>query len=146
MEEISFEISDELDKKECQHGGARDGAGRPQFEPTEQERKQVEAMSGYGVPVVQIAATIRNGIAYETLKKHFSRELIVGKAKANNKVGKTIYQKAANGDTAALIWWTKTQMDWSETQKHELSAGEGFLGLANALTSLAKSREKDTGE
>lgn len=146
MSENSFEISEELDKKEFQHGGARDGAGRPEFEPTEQERKQVEAMSGYGVPVVQIAAMIRGGIAYETLKKHFGKELVVGKGKANSRIGQTIYQKAAGGDTAALIWWSKTQMDWSETQKHELSAGEGFLGLANALTSLAKEREKDTGE
>ena len=31
------------------YGGARDNAGRPAFEPTDAERKQVEALSGYGI-------------------------------------------------------------------------------------------------
>jgi hypothetical protein len=34
-----------LEKKK-QNGGAREGAGRPAFEPTNAERKQVEALSG----------------------------------------------------------------------------------------------------
>jgi hypothetical protein len=37
------------------YGGARENAGRPAFEPTDAERKQVEALSGYGLPIEQIA-------------------------------------------------------------------------------------------
>ena len=33
---------------DANYGGARDGAGRPAFEPTDVERKQVQALSGYG--------------------------------------------------------------------------------------------------
>jgi hypothetical protein len=33
-------------KKRGPNGGARPGAGRPAFEPTDAERKQVEALSG----------------------------------------------------------------------------------------------------
>jgi hypothetical protein len=42
-------------KNQQTHGGAREGAGRKPFKPTDAERKQVEAMSGFGVPIEQIA-------------------------------------------------------------------------------------------
>ena len=90
-------------------------AGRPRFKPTPEERKQVEAMSGFGVPFAHISALIREGIDEDTLNRHFQRELKQGKAKANSKVGQTLFQKAVAGDTAAAIWWSKTQMGWKET-------------------------------
>ena len=107
------------------NGGARENAGRPDFEPTEHERKQVEAMSGYGLPIEQIAILVRGGIDTDTLRKHFATELVAGKAKANSGVGRTLFQKAMGGDTAAMIWWSKTQMKWKETQSHELTGANG---------------------
>lgn len=101
------------------------GAGRPVFEPTAAERKQVEAMSGYGLPIEQIAILIRNGIDADTLRKHFASELVAGKAKANSSVGRTLFQKAMGGDTAAMIWWSKTQMRWKEVQQHEITGADG---------------------
>jgi hypothetical protein len=106
-------------------GGARPGAGRPAFEPTDAERKQVEALSGYGLPIEQIAVLVRDGIDTDTLRKHFATELLSGKAKANGQVGKTLFQKVMAGDTTAAIWWSKTQMRWAETQKHELTGADG---------------------
>lgn len=107
------------------NGGARANAGRPAFEPTDSERKKVEAFSGYGLPIDQIAVLVRDGIAVETLTKYFERELVSGKAKANSQVGRTLFQKATSGDTTAMIWWTKTQMKWSETQKVEHTGKDG---------------------
>jgi len=112
-------------KKPGQNGGARPGAGRPAFIPTDAERKQVEAMSGYGLPIEQIAVLVRDGIDADTLRKHFSQELISGKAKANSGVGRTLFQKAMGGDTAAMIWWSKTQMRWKEVQQHEITGADG---------------------
>jgi len=106
-------------------GGAMPGAGRPAFEPSETERKQVEALSGYGLPLDQIAVLVRKGISVDTLTTHFKDELISGKAKANSQVGRTLFQKATGGDTTAMIWWTKTQMKWSETQKVEHTGKDG---------------------
>jgi hypothetical protein len=107
------------------NGGARENAGRMPFEPTDAERKQVEALSGYGLPIEQIAMLIRDGIDADTLRKHFSSELVSGKSKANAQIGRTLFQKAMGGDTTAMIWWSKTQMRWSETQKHELTGADG---------------------
>lgn len=111
--------------KQKDHGGARENAGRPYFEPTDAERKQVEALSGYGLPIEQIAVLVRDGIDTDTLRKHFATELVSGKAKANGQVGKTLFQKVMAGDTTAAIWWSKTQMRWAETQKHELTGADG---------------------
>jgi hypothetical protein len=112
-------------KKTGKNGGARPDAGRPGFEPSETERKQVEALSGYGLPLDQIAVLVRKGISVDTLTKHFAEELVSGKAKANSQVGRTLFQKATGGDTTAMIWWTKTQMKWSETQKVEHTGKDG---------------------
>ena len=112
-------------KKAGPNGGARPGAGRPAFEPTDAERKQVEAMSGYGLPIEQIAILVRGGIDTDTLRKHFATELVAGKAKANSGVGRTLFQKAMGGDTAAMIWWSKTQMRWKEVQQHEITGADG---------------------
>jgi len=139
------ENSTQLPKKEAdepkQNGGARAGSGRKPFLPTDAERKQVEAMSGYGVPFEQIAALVRDGIDIDTLRKYFNLELINGKAKANAKVGQGIFQKAMAGDTTAQIWWSKTQMRWSETQKHELTGANGVPLLSNIQVTFVAPNE-----
>jgi hypothetical protein len=112
-------------KKIGGNGGAREGSGRPAFVPTDSERKQVEALSGYGLPIDQIGALVRDGIHIDTLRAHFVTELVSGKAKANGQVGKTLFQKAMGGDTTAMIWWTKSQMRWSETVRQELTGKDG---------------------
>jgi len=112
-------------KKTGPNGGARPGAGRPAFEPTDAERKQVQSLSGVGLPIEQIAVLVRDGIDTDTLRKHFAAELVSGKATANEQVGQTLFQKAIGGDTTAMIWWSKTQMRWSEVQKHELTGADG---------------------
>jgi hypothetical protein len=123
------------------NGGAQPGAGRNPFEPTETERKQVEALSGYGLPLDQIAVLVRKGISVDTLTAHFAEELVSGKAKANSQVGRTLFQKATGGDTTAMIWWSKTQMKWSETQKVEHTGKDGG---AIALSSVDLKGLNDT--
>lgn len=118
MDEGSENSSQENLKRKW--GGAQLGAGRPAFVPTDEERAYVEKLSGIGLVQEQIAALIREGIHADTLRDHFGKELLAGKARANAAIGGTLYQKAINGDTGSLIWWTKTQMRWAETQKHEI--------------------------
>jgi hypothetical protein len=90
---------------------------------TDESRRMVESTSGLGLPHEQIAILV--GIDDKTLRKYYRTELDTGKAKANGQIAKTLYSKAVGGDTTSLIWWTKTQMKWAETQKHELTGAEG---------------------
>jgi len=99
--------------------------GRPAHEPTDQMRKQAESMSGYGVPQEAIASMLE--IDPKTLRKHYEHELALGKAKANTQIAKTLYEKAVNDrDTGSLIWWSKTQMGWSETMRLANSDGSNL--------------------
>jgi hypothetical protein len=125
-------------KKRGPNGGARPGAGRPAFVPTDAERKQVEALSGYGLPIEQIAVLVRDGIHIDTLRAHFTNELHSGKAKANAQVGKTLFQKVMAGDTTAAIWWSKTQMRWKETQHHEHTSPDGTMSPPTVIQIVAK--------
>jgi hypothetical protein len=118
-------------------GGAREGAGRKRFTPTAAERRQVESMAGFGVPIESIASLVRDGISHETLRNRFAKELAQGKAKANAKVGQTLFQKAVAGDTTSLIWWTKTQMRWSETHRHEIDVQHTHVLHLDALKRMA---------
>lgn len=106
-------------------GGAMPGAGRPPFVPTEEERELVKKLAGLGLPQNQIRMLVRGGIALETLLEHFRFELDEGKAQTGWDIANALYTKAMKGDVAALIWWTKTQMRWSETQKLEVTGAHG---------------------
>ena len=90
---------------------------------TDESKRMVESTSGLGLPHEQIAILV--GIDDKTLRKHYRTELDMGKAKANGQIAKTLFSKATGGDTTALIWWTKTQLKWAETQKHELTGADG---------------------
>ena len=107
------------------HGGARDGAGRKPFGPTAKARQQVEAMAGVGLPHDQIGALVRDGVCTDVIRQYFAHELKAGKAKASAKIGQTLFNRAIGGETAALIWWTKSQMGWKEKRAHELTGADG---------------------
>jgi len=92
-------------------------------QPTEETKKLVESTSGLGLPHEQIAILV--GIDDKTLRKYYRAELDLGKAKANGQIAKTLFSKATSGDTTALIWWTKTQLKWAETQKLEHTGADG---------------------
>jgi hypothetical protein len=94
-----------------------------EHEPTEQTRRLVESSSGLGLPHESIAVLV--GIDDKTLRKHYRSELDTGKAKAHVKIAQTLYQKATAGDTTSLIWWTKSQMRWSEIVKQEVTGADG---------------------
>ena len=92
-------------------------------EPSDEQRKLVETSAGLGLPHEQIGALV--GIDDKTLRLHYRKELDLGKAKASAQIAKTLFNKAQGGDTTALIWWTKAQMKWAETQKQEHSGVDG---------------------
>ena len=94
---------------------------RPPFKPTDDERKLVEQMTACGIPQVSQCLIIRDGIDDKTLRKHFRRELDTAATKANVKVAGTLFNKAMGGDTAAMIWWSKTRMGWKEKSEIEHS-------------------------
>jgi hypothetical protein len=115
------------------------------FEPTEEHRRQVEAMAGYGIPIEDIAKIILNPrtgkhIAKNTLKEHFEQELAVGHVKANSKVAESLYKQAVEGrNTTAAIWWTKTRMGWKERSELEINANVHYTKVQRTVVIPDKS-------
>lgn len=130
--------------KKGTHGGARPGSGRKPFSPTPEERQQVEKLAGLGLPFHHIAVLVRDGISEDTLREHFATEIVAGKAKANGKIADTLFNRAMNGDTTAAIWWSKTQMQWSET--HKLANPDGSPLLAGIKVAFVSAKNAEAAE
>jgi hypothetical protein len=96
--------------------------GRRAHLPDVGQRRQVEALAGYGVPETEIAGVV--GIDAKTLRKHYREELDHGHTKSNARVAENLYRKAT-GDgresVIAAIFWLKTRAGWKETNLHEVS-------------------------
>ncbi len=87
------------------------------FRPTDEQRRTVRAMAGFGVPHEDIATLLE--IDAKTLRKHFRRELDRGSIEATAKVAQTLFAMATSGqNVAAAIFWMKARAGWRE--KHEI--------------------------
>jgi hypothetical protein len=102
-------------------------SGRNPHQKTEENIKITASLASYGVPTLQIAAALE--ISEPTLFKYYKDDMVKARAMANAKIGQTLYQKARSGDTRALIWWSKTQMGWTETppQKSHNTLDHDFI-------------------
>src|SRR5476651_505369 len=94
------------------------------IEPTDEQRRTVKAMSGFGVPQPDIATHL--GIDPKTLRKHFREELDRGAIEATTKVAQSLFRMATEGNNvAAAIFWMKARAGWREKQQVELSGPDG---------------------
>lgn len=122
-------------------------AGRKPFEPTEDQRRQVEAFAAYGIPQEDMCKLLLNPrtgkpIDLKTLHKHFRVELDTGMVRANAKVAESLFRQAvgaaaqydANGNliraeqtpvVSAGIFWAKARMGWKERDVHEFTGENG---------------------
>ena len=123
--------------------GKKSGTRGPDlWNPTEAERKQVKAMSSYGIPQEAIASVL--GTNAKTLCRVCKEELALALTKANTRVAGKLFSAAMGSDavfdaagniiqparppnTGAQIFWLKARAGWSE--RHELS-GPGGIPLA----------------
>jgi len=94
---------------------------RPQFVPTDDQRRMVKSLEAYGLKQEQTANII--GLrSTKTLRKHFRKELTLGGPEANAKVAQTAYQMAISGKHPSLtMFWLKTRAGWREVQQPEAS-------------------------
>ena len=112
------------------------GRGRPEFEPTDEQRKLVDELAGYGIPEPDIAKLVLNPsskppspISPVTLRKYFREELDAGHVRANHKVAGALFKNATTGTETypggiptAQIFWLKTRGkgQWKDKQHLEI--------------------------
>jgi hypothetical protein len=129
-----------MDKKVVGVPKGRNGAppghqGVPAHEPTDDLRECVAALTAYGTTQEQIAQYI--GITVPTLHKYYRRELDFGALEKNLAVGNSLFRKAVDGDTGAMIWWSKTRMGWKEGAREERNDTPPFAFTCTALEGQA---------
>ena len=87
------------------------------YVPTDEQRRLVKAMAGYGVPHEGIAVMLE--IDPKTLRRHYRQELDRGSVEATAKVAQSLFQMATvEKSVAAAIFWMKARAGWRE--KHEV--------------------------
>lgn len=92
-------------------------AGRPAWQPTDDQRKMAEQLAAVGITHQQIAAVL--GISHDTLTRKMGAELEIARAKANASVAKSLYQSAMDGVVPSMIFWLKCRAGWREQQPTE---------------------------
>ena len=101
---------------------AKRGRGRPRHLILATTQLEVYKLSRVGTRHEDIALLC--GFSEDTLAKYYSKELAKGRIEANAAVAGTLYEKAKQGDTQAMMFWLKTRAQWSEKNTTELT-GEG---------------------
>jgi hypothetical protein len=97
-----------------------------------------------GAPQYIIAEII--GIDEDTLKKHYKRELNTAKTEAIERIGKTVYQQALEGNEKSQALYLKTQgasHGWVEKQIVENVNSEDTQALKEKMKELEQKYERD---
>lgn len=93
------------------------------WEPTAEERRLVEHYVSIGFTQEQVALIMNKSV--DSLDRYARHELDAGALKTGSKIAAKLYDKAMKGDTASMIFWLKTRMQWRETSRHEHSGPDG---------------------
>ena len=117
--------------------------GRPAFQPSEEQRRNVEAMVGFGIPEAEICGLIQkaNGkpIDGKTLRKHFREEITTGAAKIKLTVGQFMVASILGRDAEPGIvplrderaraslaqLFARSRMGWRETVMNQHEGKDG---------------------
>ena len=103
------------------------------FDPTDEQRRTVRLMAGFGVPQDAIAAHFE--VDAKTLRKHFRRELDRGMVEANVKVAQSLFTMATQGNNvAAAIFWMKARAGWREKNTLEITGRDGAPAPLSGVT------------
>lgn len=96
---------------------------RPVKAPTDEQRKYIETLAGYGLSQAQIGHVM--GMDIKTLVKHCPDELTVGKSKMYAQAVNALFRNIKNGKEASIFFYLKTQHGWRETNRMELTGADG---------------------
>jgi hypothetical protein len=97
--------------------------GAKPYKPTEEHRRQVMMMTGFGISQMEMCACLR--ISRPTLEKYFRHELDTGATEANMRVAQALYTNATKHmSVPAQIWWTKVRMGWKDASEVTLNGGD----------------------
>lgn len=96
--------------------------------PTEEAAAKVESLASFGVSHGDIAKYLK--ISTQTLEKYYGDILLAASLDKNEKVAKTLYEKALTGDNQSMIFWMKARAGWQEKTQVEITTN---ISITQAL-------------
>jgi len=112
--------------------------------PTPELRQRVCDLVMSGAPIHIICEIIE--VADETLRKYYGKELAVAKTEAIERIGKTVYQQALEGNEKSQALYLKTQgasHGWVEKQVVETVNSDDTQALKEKVKELESKFERD---
>ena len=112
--------------------------------PTPESKQRVCDLVMSGAPKYIIAEII--GIDDETLTKHYKTELSTAKTIAIERIGKTVYQQALEGNEKSQALYLKTQgasHGWIEKQVIETVGNDDTKELKDKIKELEDKYKRD---
>jgi hypothetical protein len=134
-----------------------------EFEPTAEQRRNVQAMIGYGIKEADICRLIVNPetgrpIDEKTLRRHFEREIDTGQVVANVQVANSLFELATKSDNpsvrySASAFFLSRRAGWKETSVQELVGKDGAAievnevreRIAGRIAKIASAADDDVG-
>jgi hypothetical protein len=94
------------------------GRGQPRFTPTEEQRRLIKIVIGFGVSPERCRLLIRNRagkpIAHETFRRAFAAEIEVGSIEMDAIAIAALATKVRQGDMRAIEFFMRNRMNWRE--------------------------------
>ncbi len=100
---------------------------RPEVKITDEQRKQVQTLTGYGLNQDQIAGML--GITRQTLAKHCGAELAKGKDLAYTQAVQGLFNNIKKGKEASIFFYLKTQHNWREKSQIDMTSDGKKIGI-----------------
>lgn len=114
---------------------------RPKKKPTEQERSQVQTLSGYGLNQEQIARMLH--MHRDTLRKHCAEELQRGKDMAFSQAVNSLFSNIKKGKEASIFFYLKTQHGWREKSDYEIDTQGKTITISLAPDPQSNARQRN---
>lgn len=108
--------------------------GRPAHVATEQNKRVVVISKAMRLNMEDIALIL--GITTETLNKHYSHELAVGKSMCDLKASDALMRGIAKGDPALIKYYMNNQLKWSDRAAVDVTSGDKPLEPARIVFTL----------
>lgn len=113
-------------------------------QPTKQLRQRISDLVMCGTPLHIICEIV--DLADETIRKYYAKELLTAKSIVIERIAKTVYQQAVDGDPKAQALYLKTQgasQGWVEKQVVENVNNDDTQALKDKIKELEGKFERD---
>lgn len=100
---------------------------RPEKIITDEQKKQVQTLTGYGLNQDQIANML--GIHKQTLVKYCKAELDRGKDLAYTQAVQGLFTNIKKGKEASIFFYLKTQHGWKEKSQVDMTTDGKKIGI-----------------